>query len=309
MKLRQAVEQYIRLKQSLGFRFTTDSQILKAFSQAMGQLRVGQVKPTSVRAYLDGSGPVTRNWERKWVALRGFYVFALARGLVRRSPIPAWAPRVARAFTPHIYSLEELKRLLQAIPPERAGQGLPAPLLRTLLLLLYGAGLRISEALQLKETDVNLEEGVLSVRKSKFFKSRLVPVGPKLAKVLKDYASKRPEVRDPNRSFFRTDQGAPVTCGRVERAFRRLCVAADVKRADGTGYQPRLHDLRHSMATHCLVSWYRQGRDTQFLLIQLSAYLGHVDIAGTQKYLTMTSELRGEASARFARYALGGAHE
>src|ERR1035438_8622466 len=146
MKLRQAVEHYIRLKQSLGFRFATDSQILKAFSQAMGQVRVGQVKPTSVRAYLDGSGPVTRNWERKWVALRGFYVFASARGLVRRSPVPAWAPKVARTFTPHLYSMEELRRLLQAIPPERAGQGLPAPTLRTLLLLLYGAGLRISRS-------------------------------------------------------------------------------------------------------------------------------------------------------------------
>ena len=309
MKLRPAVEHYLSLKQSLGFRFATDSQILQAFSQAMGQVRVGQVKPTSVRAYLDGSGPVTRNWERKWVAMRGFYVFALARGLVRRSPVPAWAPKVARTFTPHLYSMEELRRLLQAIPPERAGQGLPAPTLRTLLLLLYGAGLRISEALQLKETDVDLEERLLSVHKSKFFKSRLVPIGPKLAQVLKDYAGKRCGIRNPSQPFFRTDQGAPVTRGTVERAFRKLCVAADVKRTDGTGCQPRLHDLRHAMATHCLVSWYRQGRDIQSLLIQLSAYLGHIDIAGTQKYLTMTPELSEQASARFARYALGGAHE
>src|SRR5208337_445995 len=274
MKLRQAVEHYIRLKQSLGLRFATDSQILKAFSQAMGQVRVGQVQPNAVRAYLDGSGPVTRNWERKWVALRGFYVFALARGLVRRSPLPAWAPKVERPFTPHIYSLEELRHLLQAIPPEKAGRGWSAPTLRTLLLLLYGAGLRLSEALQLKASDVDLEEGLLCVRKSKFFKSRLVPLGPKLAQVLKDYAGKRSEMADPNRPFFCTKQGAPVTCGAVEWAFRKLCVAADVKRTDGTGYQPRLHDLRHSMATHCLVSWYHQGRDTQSLLIQLSAYLG-----------------------------------
>lgn len=154
MKLHQALEHYMSLKQSLGFRFATDSQILKAFSQAMGKVRIGQVKPTSVRAYLDGSGPVTRNWERKWVALRGFYRFALARGLVRRSPLPAWAPKVARAFTPYIYSVQELRRLLQAIPPEGAAKGLSASTLRTLLLLLYGAGLRISEALQLKETDV-----------------------------------------------------------------------------------------------------------------------------------------------------------
>ena len=275
----------------------------------MREVRVGQVKPTSVRVYLDGSGPVTRNWERKWVALRGFYDFVLARGLVRRSPVPTWAPKVAQTFTPHVYSLEELRRLLGAIPQETATKGLSAPTFRTLLLLLYGAGLRLSEALQLTQSDVDLKERLLSVRESKFFKSRLVPIGPKLTKVLKDYAGTRPETQDPKRPFFRTDQGIPVTCGTVERAFRKLCVAAEVKRTDGTRYQPRLHDLRHAMATHCLVRWYRQGRDIQPLLIQLSAYLGHASIGGTQKYLTLTPELRGQASARFARYALGGAHE
>lgn len=309
MKLRQAIEQYIRLKQSLGFRFATDSQILKAFGQAMGQVQVGQVKPQPVRVYLDGNGPVTRNWERKWVALRGFYEFALGRGLVHRSPLPAWAPKGVRAFTPYVYSLEELRRLLQAIPSEGLVKGLSAPTFRTLLLLLYGAGLRISEALQLKEADVDLKEGLLSVRRSKFFKSRLVPVGPKLAQALRDYVGNRSEVRDPNRPFFRMEPGAPLLCCTVERAFRKLCVKAGVKRTDGARYQPRLHDLRHAMATHCLVNGYRQGQDTQALLVQLSAYLGHVDLAGTQKYLTLTPELRAQASARFAHYALGGAHE
>jgi site-specific recombinase XerD len=309
MKLRHAIESYIRLKQSLGFRFATDRQILKAFSRFMGKVRIGQVKPTSVRRFLDGNGPVTRNWERKWVALRGFYDFALARGLVRQSPVPVWAPKVARTFTPYVYSIAELRRLLQAIQPETMGKGLSASTLQTLLLLLYGAGLRISEALQLKEMDVDLEQSLLYIRCTKFFKTRLVPIGPKLAKALKVYAASCPETRDPERSFFRTDQGTPVTRSTVERIFRSLCVRAQVKRTDGGRYQPRLHDLRHAMATHCLVSWYRQGQDTRSLLMQLSAYLGHVDIAGTQKYLTMTPELRQQASTRFARYALGGAYE
>jgi integrase/recombinase XerD len=309
MKLGQAIEQYIRLKQSLGFRFATDRQILEAFSQAMGAVEMGQVKPWPVRVYLDGNGPVTRNWERKWVALRGFYEFALGRGWVRRSPLPACAPKVARAFTPYIYSLEELRHLLEAIPSEEMVKGLSAPTFRTLLLLLYGAGLRISEALQLEEADVDLKEGLLLVRRSKFFKSRLVPIGPKLAQTLRDYAGNRSEVRDPNRPFFRTEEGAPLLCSTAERAFRKLCVKAAVKRTDGARYQPRLHDLRHAMATHCLVNGYRQGQDTHALLVQLSAYLGHVDLAGTQRYLTMTPELREQASARFARYALGGAHE
>ena len=128
--------------------------------------------------------------------------------------------------------------------------------MRTLILLLYGAGLRISEALQLKETDVDLEERLLSVHKSKFFKSRLVPIGPKLAQVLKDYAGKRSGIRNPSRPFFRTDQGAPVTRGTVERAFRKLCVAADVKRTDGTGYQPRLLDELGALGE---VAWAGRG--------------------------------------------------
>jgi site-specific recombinase XerD len=154
---------------------------LKAFSRAMGPVEMGQVKPRLVRAHLDGNGPVTRNWERKWVALRGFYDFALGRGLVRRSPLPAWAPKAARAFMPYVYSPEELRRLLEAIPTDGMGKGVSALTFRTLLLLLYGAGLRISEALQLKEADVDLKEGLLLVHKSKFFKSRLLPIGPKLA--------------------------------------------------------------------------------------------------------------------------------
>jgi len=307
MRLHQAIARYVSLKQSLGFRFATDRQILKAFGHAMGNIRMGQVKPSAVRAYLDGRGPVTRHWERKWVALRGFYASALARGFVRRSPLPAYAPKVARTFTPYIYSVEELRSLLQAITAERVPRGISAPTLRTSLLLLYGVGLRLSEALQLKETDVDVKGRLLYVRRSKFFKTRVVPIGPKLAGVLEDYASQRSARRDPHRPFLRTDLGAAVSRSTMERAFRRLCVAAEVKRTDGSRYQPRLHDLRHSMATHCLVGWYRQGLDASSLLAKLSAYLGHVDIAGTQKYLTATPELREQASARFARYALGGA--
>jgi len=147
------------------------------------------------------------------------------------------------------------------------------------------------------------------VRQSKFFKSRLVPIGPKLAKVLADYQRDRPADDGSNRRFLRANKGTPVSVATAERIFRALRLAAEVKRPQGCRYQPRLHDLRHAMATHCLVSGYRNGADVQALLVNLSVYLGHVGLAGTQRYLTMTPDLRQQASARFARYALGGSHE
>jgi len=92
----------------------------------------------------------------------------------------------------------------------------------------------------------------------------------------------------------------------AERAFVRLRAITGVARKDGTRYQPRLHDLRYAMAVHRLVAWYREGADVQRLLPQLATYLGHVDVAATQRYLTMTPELLLEASRRFERYAQPG---
>ncbi len=109
---------------------------------------------------------------------------------------------------------------------------------------------------------------------------------------------------DPGATFFVTRTGIAVTRGLAEPAFVHLRDIAGVARKDGARYQPRLHDLRHSRAVHCLVAWYREGADVQRLLPQLATYLGHVDVAATQRYLTMTPDLLREASLRFERYAL-----
>lgn len=308
MKLRLAIEEHIRLKQSLGFRFRVQSYTLRAFSRAMGSVSVGQIKPAAVRAYLDGHGPVTESWVQRWYILRGFYTHAISRGIVRRSPLPLKAPQVVSTFTPYIYSTEDLRWLLDAISPERT-RSLSAQTMRTLLLLLYGAGLRLSEALNLEEGHVDLKERVLEVQRSKFFKSRLVPIGPKLAKVLSDYTQDRPPIRGTHQCFLRTKTGCRLESSTVGKAFRAVRQASGVKRTDGSRYQPRLHDLRHSRATHCLLAWYRQGADVQALLPQLSAYLGHAEIVDTQRYLSIIPELRQQASERFARYAWGGDRE
>jgi integrase len=132
-----------------------------------------------------------------------------------------------------------------------------------------------------------------------------VPIGPRLTAVLRTYADdRRWQGHANNRAhpFFVTRTDTAVTRGMAEAAFVRLRNSADIAREDGARYQPRLHDLRHTMAVHRLVAWYREGADVQRLLPQLATYLGHVDVAATQRYLTMTPELLEEASRRFERY-------
>ena len=312
MTLAQAVHDYIALKQSLGLRFHTEATILKAFCNAIGEITIVDVEPSQVARYLAGSGPVTRYWHRKYEALTGFYRFALGRGYVLNSPLPTTVPKRPQPFRPYIYSQQELRDILKAageyVTPRTA---LEESTLRALLLLLYGAGLRIGEALALTRADVDHDVSLLTIRESKFYKTRLVPTGPRLTAVLRTYADDRYQrgySNDPGAIFFVTRTGAALKRGLAESAFVRLRDIAGIAREDGARYQPRLHDLRHSMAVHRLVAWYREGADVQRLLPQLATYLGHVDVAATQRYLTMTPDLLREASQRFERYAQPEAH-
>ena len=307
MKLAQVIRDYVALKQAMGSRFHSEAVILNAFSRSVGDLPMTDVTAEHVNAYLDGHGPVTRFWHRKHSALQGLYRFAIGRGYVTHSPLPTITPKLQVVFTPHIYSPEELRRLLQAVDVcDYPRSKLAATTARTLVLLLYGAALRISEALALTLADVDITANLLTIHTSKFYKTRWVPIGPHLSDALAVYADQRPHepsLHIPTAPFFLTRTGEPVTRQQAERVFRRMCDKAHVSRNDGGRYQPRLHDLRHTWAVHRLVAWYQEGADVQRLLPYLATYLGHVHIAATQCYLTMTPELLQAASLRFEQYA------
>jgi len=307
MKLPEAVAAYVAYKRSLGMRFNTEARTLKSFYRTLGNIDMREVDADRVCAYLAGNGPITAFWHRKLSALRGLYRFAIARGYTICSPLPLTVPEQPRAFVPYIYSREEIKRLLAATA-DRERCNLSSLTCRTLLLLLYGTGLRISEAVGLNLADVDLDSGILCIRETKFYKTRLVPTGPDLTSVLAHYAAERNKCSpiNPDAAFLLTQRGQRLSRAGAEHAFKQLRERAQVRREDTARYQPRLHDLRHSYAVTRLVSWYREGADVQRLLPQLATYLGHVHIAATQHYLTMTPELLRQASLRFERYARGG---
>jgi site-specific recombinase XerD len=288
-------------------RFDTDARVLDSFCRYLGDVPIKSVTADQVQAYLDGRTPISSYWQRKHGAITGLYRFALARGYVTSSPLPSSHPRLPPPLVPYIYSQTELKQLLDATPATCSPRvTLSAHVLRNLLLVLYGACLRPSEGRHLTMEDVDLSQAVLCIRTSKFYKTRLVPMGKDLNTALSQYVRQRnlAYTDEPSAPLFCFRDGRALSKSAVGGAFRRLRVVAGVQRLDGARYQPRLQDLRHTGAVHRLVAWYRQGADLQRLLPQLATYLGHVDLSSTQRYLTLTPELLHEASLRFEHYAM-----
>lgn len=306
MRLLQAIEAYIKHKRSLGMVFRSQAVILRGFSNAQGTIDITKVSPAATCAFLDGSGPVTNSWFGKYGTLNGFYRFALARHYVRQSPLPSSKPQRPEGFQPYIYTDEEMESLIEAAKRRRGHTLIEPHTLQVLLLLLYGTGLRISEAINLTLADFDLSAGVLTVRASKFYKSRFVPVGPDLQGVLRRYIAQQWSAGCilATTPLLATRKATPIARGIAEKSFERLRKEAFISRPGGPRNQPRLHDFRHTFATVRLITWYREGRDVQRLLPHLSTYLGHYKIRHTQRYLAMTAELLQEASQCFERYAM-----
>lgn len=306
MKLSLAIHSYVTLKRSLGAVFCAEMRILKGFERFCGDVPIETILPETCHRFSRGSGPPTRWWERKHYTLRDFFLFLVARGHLPLSPFVEKAPRIRHSFEPHIYSREEVERLLKATSIFQNQDGALQPhTLRTLLLTLYAAGLRPSEGLRLRCCDVNLSERVLSIWDTKFFKSRLVPIGVSLNRALAAYdviRQKDPLPESDQSAFFASPKGESLSLRQLETGFTKLRKHTGIEHPPGARWQPRLHDLRHTFAVHRLIGWYREGVDVQACLPLLSTYLGHVNLTGTKTYLTMTPELLAEASKRFEKY-------
>jgi len=312
MKLKDLITQYVAFRKSMGGDFDSAASLLNTFCNRMGRdINLADIRAEHVEKFLAGTG-LNSYWRRKYDMLRGFYRYATSRGFVNQSPLPATVPKMPQRFVPYIYNADELQRLINPTAHERIGfRKLEPHTLRAVLLLLYGAGLRIGEAVALTIDDVDLQDAVITIRDTKFHKTRLVPIGLRLNQAMAQYAAQRKAAghsQSGDAPFFVLRRGKPLSVQIVQKAFARLRRSAAVGRADGARYQPRLHDMRHSHAVHRLTSWYEQGADVQRLLPYLSTYLGHVNIAATQVYLTMTPELLRAASLRFEQYALQELH-
>jgi integrase/recombinase XerD len=173
MMLSELIEQYVAFRKSLGEIQGSSAVTLRSFGRSLGtDTDIADVRPEHVDAFLAGKGPFTSSWYTKLSVLRAFYRYAISRGHTTAAPLPTVIPKRPPAFVPYIFSQDDLRRLLQEIDTGTPRSRCMAPkTIRTILLLMYGAGLRIREVVSLNRGDVDLAASVLTVRQTKFGKT------------------------------------------------------------------------------------------------------------------------------------------
>jgi len=222
-------------------------------------------------------------------------------------PEHALAPIKESIFQPYIFSHDEVRQVL-ALASHHHGHFIWAGMLRPFILVLYCTGLRLGEAARLHTTDVNLDRGTLMIRCSKG-RSRLVVIRSDLVAELRSYVAQRQRlVRDLGRpdpeAFFLRRDASGLTVRSASEAIRRLLRQLGLKPATGrAGARP--YEFRHAFAVHRLTAWANEGVDIHTKLPLLSAYLGHLNIIGTEVYLKATPHLLELASTRFAQHLRG----
>jgi integrase len=302
------VDDYLVARRSVGFDLRVDERQLRAFARFADH--AGHRGPITVALAVRWAQSARQRrrltWARRLQTLRPFTKYH-AQFDADTEVIPAnlFGP-VYRRLVPHIYTEAEIVALLEAAAQLRPVTGLrlrPRTYV-TLFGLLASTGLRISEALALSPTDVDLPGAVLTVRQTKFRKSRLVPLHATTVTALTQYVeARRQGVRDrDSETFLIADRGTPLIERMAEHTFAILRTRLGwIGRGDYP--VPRIHDLRHSYVCRALVRAYQQQQRVDHVIDILSTYVGHASVSNTYWYVTAIPELLALAGQRFAARA------
>ncbi len=301
------VKEYLYYRRSLGYRLKIEGAQLLDFAQYADKEGCGghlTIDLTLRWARLPmNCSPLY--WARRLEIVRCF-----ARYLAVFDPVSEVPPKgilgpAHRRTTPHIYSEKEIKMLLKACGELKAINGLRPHTYMTLFGLLSCTGLRISEVIKLTNGDVDLDRGLLTIRESKFHKSRLVPLHPSVTGVLKEYVRLR-SYHCPvcfSHTFFISNTGKALPYSTVNYVFKTLRSKLGWDSAGEMGRHCRIYDLRHTFATRQLTLWQKQNENVSVLLSALSTYLGHVKVSDTYWYLSAIPELFAATALAFEQFA------
>ena len=289
------LHQFVEEKRALGCRYRSQAKMLVTFDRFL--LECATISPDLPKAVIDAWAcrrphESISTLQNRISLVRQVCLFLLRRGFAPYLPGTHLGPKGRTSFVPYVFTQEQVSRFLAAADQIRPSLYSPrrTVVFPLLFRLLYGCGLRVSEARHLQIRDLDLARGVLTIREAKFRKDRLVPVAPSLSARLRSYASRYLRGRRLDDWVFPAPYGGPFAHQTIHSAFRQLLWAGKISHG-GRGQGPRLHDLRHTFAVHRLMRWYREGVDLGVALPVLATYLGHDSLSGTQRYLRLTAEM------------------
>jgi len=305
MNLQTRVRQYLRERRRLGFQLRSMGYALRSFAHYVDKLKhsapltVELMAEWARRDRAHSDDPHT--WARRLKILRPFTRWL--RQFEPRTEVPddAIFGRIGPRVTPHIYTDQEVIDLLAAargLSPRLRGATYEA-----LFGLLASTGLRISEAIHLRTSDVDLKTGMLTVQRTKFAKSRQVPLHPSVVEALRRYR----RLRDPlieiteETPFFvghrGRRRGQKLSDRQVHRVFTQLRTQL-AWRNRGAHSGPRIHQLRHTFVVRRILDWHKEGIDIDQSMLALSTYVGHAMVTNTYWYLTAVPELMALAASK-----------
>lgn len=296
------LEEYLAVRRAMGYKMERHEKLLAQFAGYLAGHGETAVTIENALAWATLPASARPRWHAlRLSAVRGFAAWLNAADAAHEVPPRRLIPYGSRAVVPYLYTDQEITALAR-----EAGQlsgRLRAATFQTLIRLLAVTGMRVGEAISLDRGDYDPDAGVLTVRDTKFGKSRHLPLHPTAVTGLNAYlelcGQLMPTPQAP--ALLLTARGCRLRYERVWRIFHDLTISAGMKPRT-PACRPRIHDLRHSFAVATLLGWHRAGADVQAMLPRLSAYLGHADPRHTYAYLSAAPELLALAADRLQSF-------
>jgi integrase/recombinase XerD len=291
--LPQALDEYLALRQAMGFQVRDACSLLGRFIAFLEQQEATYIThELAVHWATEPRAVQPAEWARRLSLVRGFARYRSATDPRTQIPSMGVLPYQPQRASPYLYSDAEIRQLLRAAAHLPSPTGLRAQTYVAAFGLLAVTGMRVGELVGLDNTDVELTRGHLTIRHGKFGKLRLLPLHPTTREALYHYVVERdsryPIPQTP--SFLVSEQGTRLSNWALRRTFVTLSRQIGL-RGPADSHGPRLHDFRHRFAVEVLLRWYREGVDVERHLPELSTYLGHVKVSDTYYYLSATPEL------------------
>ncbi len=302
-ELHTALEEYLAVRRALGVKLRLAGRLLKTFVDFAEREGANIITiDLALRWATQPADAQPAQWANRLGMVRRFAQYRNATDPRTEVPTPDLLPFRTHRPIPYLYSDEEVSRLLEAARQLPPVTGLRPHTYATLLGLYAVTGMRTNEPLHLDRQDVDLTQRVLTVRGTKFGKSRYVPIHPSTEQALQNYAARRDALcpHPQATSFFVSERSTRLTEWCVRWTFVKLSRQVGLRGPDDS-HGPRIHDFRHRFAVKTLLQWYRSGQNVEHHLPALATYLGHAHVADTYWYLTAVPELLKLAALRVER--------